>query len=119
MSTGVKIWCNWGVLETATKANFGILNVWYDDGAIVNIFLLQQVAEMYPINFKMNDQGGNYIVSTKMGELIFLPHPKGLYYLDMGNLQDLQYKGKTPGNNHGEAIFMIDTMRRNVEGYTK
>ena len=72
----MKIQCNGVVWETAIKANFGTFNVWYDDGAIANIVSLQQVAEKYPINFKVDDQGGYFTVSTKMGELNFLPHPK-------------------------------------------
>ena len=68
------------------SAKFGSFHVWYDDGAIANIFSLRRVAETYPVNFKMEEDGGKFTVITEIGELTFLPQPNGLYYLDMDNL---------------------------------
>ena len=61
----------WGAQETTIKTNL-TFDVQYDDGAIANIPSLWQVTEKYQINFKIDDQGSCFIVSTKMGELTFL-----------------------------------------------
>ena len=82
MSKGVCIRCNEGVRETNIQAKFGSFSMWYDKGTITNILSLRKVAEKYSMKFEMNDHGGWFIISTKIGELHFLSHPNGLYYLD-------------------------------------
>ena len=54
---GVKIICNSMFCEMTTAEKFGSFDVWYDEGAIANILSLQQVADKYPVNFKMETKG--------------------------------------------------------------
>ena len=69
----------------------------------------------------MDGDGGRFIVSTKIGELHFLPQPNGLYYLNMENLLQLNkaFHKKQQETISAKAAFMMDTVRQNYEGYTK
>lgn len=89
--------------------------MWCDEGAIANILFFQQVADKYLVEYWMGLDVGQFVVTTKMGELTFLPHPKGLYYLDMTNLKRLHTRKESKTT---EAIFMMETVHCNFKGYT-
>ena len=118
---GAHIRCNGGVRETNIQAKFGSFDVWYNKGAIANILSLRRVAEKYPVQFEMDDDGGWFIVSTNIGELHFLPQQNGLNYLDMENLQQLNkaFHKKQQKTISAKAAFMMEIVRQNYEGHTK
>ena len=106
------IQCNGGVREINVQARFGSFEVLYDRGAIANILSLRKVPR-----FEMDAPGGWFVISTRIGDLYFLPKPNGLYYFDMDNLQELNKALiKTQQDKiAAEAALIVETVRRTMK----
>ena len=77
--------------------------------------------DRYPVQYLPDNNGGSFVVMTKIGELKFLPHPNGLYCLDIEGMikMNQSYSGKTNGRDSPKIAFMVETVHRNYEGFTK
>ena len=69
----------------------------------------------------MNKERVAFTMETKIEELAFLPQANGLYYLDTKNMHKLNkiYHGVVNKELQNELVFMVETIWRNYEGFTK
>jgi len=119
---GVKINCNAGAISTNKRGQYGNLKVWYLSDSIANIISMHKLESLYRITY--DSWAGYYVVHTPKGEVHFYKDEQGRPYLDLeessedGTLLLMQHEGSAC-NEESEAVSLVQTMRRNYEGYTK
>ena len=85
---------------------FGKVKVWNNTLEIANIISLKTIKSMFRVTYDSKDRGGVFTVQMEKGKTEFIPHPKGLRYLDLEKFDDLQ-------------MLMAITVEENHEGCTK
>ena len=106
--------------EINIQARFGSFEVWYDEGAIANIFLLRKMAEKSLMSFEMDKSGGQFDISTRIGELHSPPSQMAYITWTWTTYRNsTRHLHKKQDETAAQTAFMVETVRKNYDGNTK
>ncbi|KAL7464346.1 hypothetical protein ACHAXS_004675, partial [Conticribra weissflogii] len=103
--TGLIAHCNAGTIHIDKFGYLGKLKVWYNAMGLANILSFNELEQHYDISYGTKTTSGNFIVHTTSGDIIFHRNEIGLPYIDL--------------KQDNKGLCLIDTVRKNYEGYTK
>ena len=99
--------CNVGVTTCKEQGYYGVFNIWLNHNSIANLLSIPQLEQDgYIIGYNTKR---NWVVTTSQGKEIVFKRDSGLCnrmpYIDL--------------REHQEGVIMLETVRKNFEGYTK
>jgi len=121
-SKPIRVHCNNGAKLTSEKADFGNIDVYFDESGITNVLSLFNLGKKHHITFDSHDRGGVFQVHTKSGLLEFMPTSRGLHALNLRENPDAAFalvNAATPSPEPSDAPIHVNTIRQNFEGFTK
>jgi hypothetical protein len=114
----INVHCNKGFMTTNTVTDFGANEVHLKEDGIVNVLLLDLLAQKHHITNNSHNCGGVFKVHTSDGLLEFKPTPKGLHVLDVQDSPEVAHllvTSSQPSTNH----LHVNTLCESFKGFTK
>ena len=121
-SKPIRVHCNKGAKLTSAKADFGNIDVYFDESGIANVLSLFNLGKKHHITYDSHDRGGVFQVHTESGILEFMPTSRGLHALNLRENPEAAFalvNADTPAAEPSDAPIHVNTVRKNFEGFTK
>ncbi len=122
MPPHIRLQINNGAKLPSEKADFGNIDVYFDESGITNVLFLFNLGKKHHITYDSHDCGGVFQVHTKSGLLEFMPTSRGLHALNLRENPDAAFalaNADTLASASSDAPFQVNTIRKNFEGFTK
>ncbi len=121
----IMVHCNTGKTKTDLKGKLGDMTVHHNPKSIANVLSLHLVKQKHRVMYDSWNCDGVFIVHMPKGVVEFKPSEKGPHYIDVSKegdsahhkLVNIETDNKMTSSD--EQFVMVNTVRGNLEGYTK